>query len=162
MASFLVAAALGAGAASPANLTCADNPPFLSYHIHVLYWQNSPQHVRGAMALQADAVKYFGFDLVPNCTDLFHNPQPCMFSPDWEPAGPFTTAQYSFWIPVEAIWKYVPFFMQRRGEYDVMVHPNSGCELEDHTLWPLWGGRSWELDGSIFSYHCPGCGVSAK
>ena len=47
--------------------------------------------------------------------------------------------------------------MQNRGDLDVLVHPNSGCEFEDHTEWAFWGGKSWELDGTIFSCEYPGC-----
>lgn len=44
----------------------------------------------------------------------------------------------------------VPWIMQRRGALDVLVHPNSGCGLEDHTQWPLWGGNAWEINRELF------------
>ncbi len=39
----------------------------------------------------------------------------------------------------------------------ILVHPNSGCETEDHSSWALWGGNRWELDMTIFSCEAPGC-----
>ncbi len=39
----------------------------------------------------------------------------------------------------------------------ILVHPNSGCETEDHSSWALWGGHAWELDMTIFSCEAPGC-----
>jgi len=45
--------------------------------------------------------------------------------------------------------------MQNRGNYDVLIHPNSGCELEDHSWWAFWGGNPWELDLSIMSHDMP-------
>ena len=38
-----------------------------------------------------------------------------------------------------------------------MIHPNSGCEVEDHTEWAVWGGKTWELIPEIFSCEYPGC-----
>ena len=66
---------------------------------------------------------------------------------------------------------------------DILIHPNSGCEvrsfalrctwqgrcvrerrggagrfqIEDHMSWALWGGSAWELDDSIFSCEHPSC-----
>jgi len=36
-----------------------------------------------------------------------------------------------------------------------LIHPNSGCELEDHTWWAFWGGNPWEIDLSAFSHDMP-------
>ena len=47
------------------------------------------------------------------------------------------------------------WMMQRKGEFSVLVHPNSGCEIEDHSWWAYWGGAPWPLDLTIFSYDQP-------
>ena len=88
-----------------------------------------------------------GFDV----TDI------CPFPVDWLPAGPFTTAQLSFFIPGGQIEKAIKWTMQNRGDLDILMHPNSGCEVEDHTIWAMWGGNKWEIDASIFSCEYPGC-----
>jgi aromatic ring-cleaving dioxygenase len=76
----------------------------------------------------------------------------CYFTPDTGPAGPFVTAQYSFFIPkgYYRMGETFAWIMQNRGSLDSFVHPNSGCATKDHTEWSLWGGNKWELDASIF------------
>jgi hypothetical protein len=32
------------------------------------------------------------------------------------------------------------WFLQRHGDFPLLIHPNSGCEYEDHTVWALWTG----------------------
>lgn len=91
------------------------------------------------------------------CTGLFHQGRLCMESVDMQAAGPFPVAQWSAFILPENFSATVPWIMQNRGEYSALVHPNSGCEVEDHTVWPLWGGPSWGIDASAFSEDCPGC-----
>lgn len=39
---------------------------------------------------------------------------------------------------------------------DIFIHPNSGCEIYDHTVWPLWLGNEWEIDTSCLHWDCPG------
>jgi hypothetical protein len=30
--------------------------------------------------------------------------------------------------------------------FDVVIHPNTGCEYEDHGKWNLWAGNVWQLN----------------
>ena len=46
--------------------------------------------------------------------------------------------------------------MQNRNDFDVLVHPNTGCELEDHSWWALWGGTPWKINFHAFSHDQPG------
>ena len=39
---------------------------------------------------------------------------------------------------------------QNRGEFSLLVHPNTGCEYEDHSKWAFWVGPAWIMDMSIF------------
>ena len=32
----------------------------------------------------------------------------------------------------------------------MLVHPNTGYEYEDHSIWSMWAGQQWPLDMSIF------------
>ena len=73
------------------------------------------------------------FDLVnKNCTIDAGDPGPgvpmCVFDVDWQPAGPFVAAQLSFFIPKIDLQRTQHWIMKHRGIYDVMIHPNSGCE----------------------------------
>eukprot|EP00756_Hemistasia_phaeocysticola_P012293 Hpha_TRINITY_DN15186_c3_g6::TRINITY_DN15186_c3_g6_i2::g.128693::m.128693 len=47
--------------------------------------------------------------------------------------------------------------MERRGGLDIILHPNSGCEVSDHIDWPLWGGIKRDLNTTCLHYQCPGC-----
>ena len=38
-----------------------------------------------------------------DCHDLFHNDKSCMLDADYEPAGPFPTAEWSFFVLPEDI-----------------------------------------------------------
>lgn len=49
----------------------------------------------------------------------------------------------------------VPWFLQNRNGYDLLVHPNTGCELEDHSWWALWAGTAWQIDMTAFSHDQP-------
>lgn len=169
------------------NQSCSVPQPaqILSYHIHMLFWGNSKASTTGAMAVQAAFAKRFGLEGAKPCHGLFHQGRMCMEETNYDAAGPFPVAQWSaFILPenfsdsewllrgwirrVEAhrrcvcivlvvVRAAVPWIMQHRNGYDILVHPNSGCETEDHTVWPLWGGTPWELDATIFSDDCPGC-----
>ena len=81
----------------------------------------------------------------------------CAFEIDWKPAGPFWTAQYSWFVPVEKLTDAVAWVVRHKGDLDVLVHPNSGCEVEDHTSWAMWGGNKNPIDTSVFSCEYPGC-----
>ena len=37
----------------------------------------------------------------------------------------------------------------------MLVHPNSGCEMEDHDKWSMWGGHPWKLDLTRLSHDEP-------
>lgn len=138
-----------------------ENARLISYHIHVLFWPYHQKHVEGALKLQQKFIKHFNLENI-NCTITAGDPglpdqQMCVFEIDWEPLGPFTTAQYSFFIPPEKYVETVTYILQNRGIYDVLVHPNSGCETYDHSRWAVWSGHQWPIDASVFSCDYPGC-----
>ena len=159
---FASSALAGKGPIDPA---CSAGVDFVSYHIHVLFWQNSQPNVDGAMAVRDAFIN--AFDLgndAHNCTIDAGDPAPnaamCVFEVDWLPAGPFVTAQYSFFIPKEDLQKTQQWIAQNHAGYDVLIHPNSGCETYDHTIWAMWAGKEWEIDDSIFSCDYPMCGAT--
>ena len=45
--------------------------------------------------------------------------------------------------------------MQRRKSLDILVHPNTGCEIKDHMLWGIWGGHPWKLNLEYFNHNEP-------
>ena len=133
--------------------------PFISYHIHSLFWPTNNNSISSANNLKSAFGEHFGLsedndenhcnfeakDVEPQQTEL------CFFNTDLEPIGPFLTAQWSVFVPKKYYEESVEFVMQHRGELDIFVHPNSGCSTNDHTSAALWGGNKWELDTSILS-----------
>jgi len=143
----------------PENMTCEDLPPFQSYHIHVHFWQKNKDSVAGALALRSRFISEFGVSESLPCDDS-HLGQPtylCMLDVDYEPTAPFLTSEWAVFVPVGLFSVTVPWIMSHRGQYDVLVHPTSGCEIEDHRDWSFWCGNKWELDLSIMSWNCAGC-----
>ena len=89
------------------------------------------------------------------CEDLFHQNYTCTFEPEDDPAGPFVTGQWSIFLTTEDFEEYVTWITQNREGYDILIHPNSGCEIQDHTTWALWAGKPWEIDETVFSHDDP-------
>ena len=139
------------------NVSCFDPAPaeIFSWHVHLLYWNTNANNTAGAYVIRDAFIDAFKERLGAQCTDLFDQNQLCMFEPDRQAVGPFATAQWSVFVKPEDFGDVVPWFMQHRGDYDVLVHPNSGCEIEDHSWWAMWGGNAWEIDTSIMSHDQP-------
>ena len=136
----------------PSNFSLATDglPPFLSYHVHVLFWPSNSTSVAEALSLKKEFETEFGLLNEKPCEGLLHQGRMCMYDATDGPDGPFLTAEWAVFILPEHFPKVVPWFMQRRGRHDLLVHPNSGFETADHILWALWGGTPWEIDTSIF------------
>lgn len=105
----------------------------------------------------------------------FHD-QPCIYEVDAvkEP-GPFTDPatglgypNYSFFLPGE-YWMpgllpmlkdwLVQIKASQYHAYDVLIHPNTGCEVRDHveTKSIQWYGKDYPLLPKVFSCHSLGC-----
>eukprot|EP00043_Microstomoeca_roanoka_P028288 m.17482 g.17482 ORF g.17482 m.17482 type:complete len:238 (+) comp8293_c0_seq1:1852-2565(+) len=148
----------------PACVNATAPPKLVSYHIHVLFIATNDDYVAQAMQLQRDFVNHFNVPIGndKNCSFAAGDPRPeqktiCAYPTTWVPDGPFPTAQYSFFIPASFYAETVQWITQRRNGLDVLVHPNSGCEIQDHLEWPLWGGKPWELNVDAFHCDSPGC-----
>ena len=58
----------------------------------------------------------------------------------FSPEGPFLNAEWGVFIPLENFERVIEWVMQNRGSYDVLIHPNTGCMIEDHSDWAIWAG----------------------
>ncbi|KJE92493.1 hypothetical protein CAOG_03448 [Capsaspora owczarzaki ATCC 30864] len=133
-----------------------DQVPILSYHVHILFWQNNEKSTADALALRQVAMDHFNLTNAPLCTGLFDQGRLCAFEPDMVPAGPFVVAQWSFYFTTEQTGLIIPWFLQHHEPFTVLFHPNTGCEIEDHTTWAVWGGRPGEIDTSFLTHEEPG------
>jgi len=161
------------------NISCQSINPFptiYSYHIHFLF--NSPLGFNNQSMINALAVRDEFIDLFkPNgtCPSLYHQDWLCMFETTYGPDGPFPTAQWAAFIPIPYFMPTVTWVMQKRQQlglinaactgspgcgvpredFTTYIHPNSGCEYEDHGKWPLWGGPSWTLNMDAMDTETP-------
>ena len=139
---------------------CEGAPTIYSYHIHVMFWQNNKPRTASALELREQFIKRFELE-GKDCEIFPGDPAPghemCVFEVNLEPAGPFTTAQYAFYIPPGDLLETSAWMLQHRGVQDVFIHPNTGCETNDHTKWYTFSGDKWPIDASIFSCDRPGC-----
>lgn len=129
------------------------NTPF-SWHIHVVYnWQDEAA-IAKSMELRDRAAQGLGLWPIPQhrCRNgLFHNPDKCIFGVDARPAGPFITAQWAVYFNPEDYTKFVTWFALNADGHDYLIHPNTGCDAEDHSWWTLWHGNAWPIRLEIWA-----------
>lgn len=129
-------------------------PAIQTYHIHIMYEAkmaiNDPDHSEDGLLKIVQAFRdRFGLH-GPNCTSLMDEGTWMCEFPYEDPAGtacamPFMTNTAAFSIPLDRFQETASWIMMNRGTYDVMIHPNTGCMLNDHIDWPLWGGKPWPI-----------------
>eukprot|EP00048_Salpingoeca_helianthica_P016443 m.232346 g.232346 ORF g.232346 m.232346 type:complete len:203 (-) comp18678_c0_seq1:38-646(-) len=150
--------------------TCQNWPPprIHSYHIHVQYMGNNANSTAQALALRNQFIETFK----PNgtCPTQYHQDFLCMFTVAPAPSGPFVTAQWAAFVPPAFFHDTVTWIIQRRRQvgwidaacrrdrpgptrcgverpsFSVLIHPNSGCEYEDHSHYTLWGGQPMPIN----------------
>lgn len=56
------------------NISCFEPTPapIYSWHIHILFWQDTPKSVDGALAVRDHFIRDFKELLGADCTDNFH------------------------------------------------------------------------------------------
>eukprot|EP00602_Paraphysomonas_sp_CaronLab_P001138 CAMPEP_0185019944 /NCGR_PEP_ID=MMETSP1103-20130426/2538_1 /TAXON_ID=36769 /ORGANISM="Paraphysomonas bandaiensis, Strain Caron Lab Isolate" /LENGTH=223 /DNA_ID=CAMNT_0027550529 /DNA_START=194 /DNA_END=867 /DNA_ORIENTATION=- len=136
----------------------------MSYHVHITYMLTNKDQIKRAGELREEALVVFA-DLLgedPVCRGTSNDPsgrydngELCMIY-DHEldvTLGPFPVGEWSMFVPVHYYNRVVPWYVQHRGEFSLLVHPNTGCEYEDHSIWAQWSGDKWNLDMSIFTPH---------
>lgn len=104
-----------------------------SYHAHVYFDEGSREP---AQALR-DAVSA-GFDIEMG---RWHE----------RPVGPHPMWSYQVAFKPGLFDTLVPWLMLNRGDLIILLHPNTGEDLEDHCDRPVWFGDRQELDLSIFN-----------
>ena len=62
------------------------------------------------------------------------------------PVGPHPKSMYQIAFPVSEFPRLVPWLMLNRAGLDVLVHPETGEDYEDHAYHALWLGRPLALD----------------
>ena len=66
------------------------------------------------------------------------------------PIGPHTKGMFQVSIDLMHFARVVPWLMLNRNELSVLIHPETGDDLSDHTRHALWLGEPQLLDASAF------------
>ena len=62
------------------------------------------------------------------------------------PVGPHPTAMYQVAFPRGEFDKVVPWLLLNRRGLVILVHPETGDDVEDHTAHAMWLGEKLELN----------------
>jgi aromatic ring-cleaving dioxygenase len=126
-------------------------PKVFSYHVHVLFWHHNEEHTKGALEFREKFIARFKNKLHDNCKSQSDQVNMCMFRIETEDLRPFLTGHWAAFFMPEDFQEVATWIMQNRGIYDAVIHPNTGCVLEDHSWWVLWAGTPWQLDLELFN-----------
>ena len=66
------------------------------------------------------------------------------------PVGPHTQAMFQIAFPVGLFAALAPWLMLNRDGLDVLLHPETGDDLADHTVHAAWLGEKLALRVEVF------------
>lgn len=139
------------------ELNCHEPAPILSYHTHIVYMVNDVDQTQRAMDLRDRTREHFKPLLGEDCDGRYDEGRFCMIDDhnftDPMSFGPFPTGEWSMFVPVSYYAMVMPWLTQNRGEFSYLIHPNTGCEYEDHDSWAMWAGQKWPLNMAIFTQY---------
>jgi DOPA 4,5-dioxygenase len=104
----------------------------LGYHAHIYYGPESKQ-TAAAVREQLD-------ELCEVTLGRWHD----------QPIGPHPISMYQVIFSTDDFGKIVPWLMINRQDLDILVHPETGNDLEDHRDNALWLGEKLKLKLDIF------------
>lgn len=142
---------------TPVDKPQFDDPDVKEWHFHV-YW-NVPtqqpgsndsyvaalrvhQELLAAVAAKEFVAIFSGVNesMVPGL-DTSHIPHI-----NEQPIGPHPCGSFEVWAPYEYYVDVMSFFLRRRGELTILIHPLTPHELEDHTGRAMWLGPPYRLN----------------
>lgn len=63
-----------------------------------------------------------------------------------QPIGPHPIAMYQVAFSPDQFSQVVPWLMLNREGLDILIHPNTGDDVQDHTEHSLWLGEKLQLN----------------
>ncbi|MBD2592799.1 4,5-dioxygenase [Nostoc spongiaeforme FACHB-130] len=63
-----------------------------------------------------------------------------------QPVGPHPKSMYQVAFAPDQFFQVVPWLMLNRGGLEILVHPETGDDVTDHTDHALWLGNKLELN----------------
>ncbi len=117
-------------------MTMPDPHAIAHYHAHIYY---DPAHSRGRAAhLRERIAQEFPQARVGRWHD--------------ELVGPHTQAMYQVAFPAAMLTAFVPWLMLNRDGLAVLLHPETGDGLADHTAHAAWFGAMLPLRLDVFAH----------
>jgi aromatic ring-cleaving dioxygenase len=113
--------------------TIRDPARVTHYHAHIYYDAASRER---AARLRAQAAAQFADALVGRWHDA--------------PVGPHPQSMYQIAFPRELITAFLPWLMLNRDGLTVLLHPETGDDLADHTANAAWLGAMLPLRLEVF------------
>lgn len=141
--------------------TSFPDPEIKEWHFHVYWFQSRKESKAAAMRIRSELieqVKLKKFVVVLNGIDRSILPNvntsaiPLVNN---APIGPHPVGSYEVWCPKESLPEVLSFFMLRRGELSILLHPLTPHPVEDHAGRQMWLGPSFRLDLTVLCEHCP-------
>ncbi|KNE70358.1 hypothetical protein AMAG_14499 [Allomyces macrogynus ATCC 38327] len=122
-----------ASAAERAPSTVAWPHPITSYDVHIYWLPSSKQQYLEAMALKERAAELF--------PHLWHGKM-------WDrPIGPHPYNMFEIDIHrADDFGPFVAWLVLNHGSLSVLIHPQTGNDVKDHTEHALWLGQKVPLD----------------
>ncbi len=137
-----------------------EDPEIKEWHFHVYWFQHNKEQKDAALRIRSeliDIVRRKEFIVVLNGIDDSILPQlntsnvPLVNN---DPIGPHPVGSYEVWTPKESIAEALSFFMLRRGELSILLHPLTVHTIQDHTGRSMWLGKSFNLDYTVLCENC--------
>lgn len=144
----------------PRNKVCLGDvsPTPISWHLHVIF---DPMDHDLAYSVREKAANYLGIDLKAqkdSCRHLIYpmNLDICYFEPVDHPeedpdATPFVNSEFAFLFYPKDFYKIVTWFLLNREGLDLYIHPNTGCDISDHTSYVIEVGLHRRTRPEIFT-----------
>ncbi len=101
------------------------------FHAHVYY---TPETKPLAAWLRAEAENAFSV-LLGRWHDM--------------PVGPHTSAMYQIAFSQEEFGRFIPWLMLQGAGLDILVHPLTGNDYDDHVRYGLWLGNKLPLKADV-------------
>ncbi len=106
----------------------------MNFHAHIYF---SAEQAPPAAALRAEIDDTFPALQV----GTFHT----------RPVGPHPKGMFQVAFTADQLTEFLPWLLRSRQGLTVLVHPETGDDLEDHTTHAMWIGAPLELNTAIFS-----------
>jgi len=132
----------------PSNVT------YYSWHIHVYFFQNNKNDTDTATVLRNQFISEFSVVECDGGCDVLC-PKICHWDLNLQPIGPHTFGSWGIYVPVEYFASTAAWISIHHGSLNVLIHPNSGYPLIDHTVNSLWIGQKIPLDTAALDNQIP-------